>query len=540
MTSKHPVFEIPERLARVCAPSLGVLFERAGLVLPPEIDPGNPISGFEDDSRAVQPGFVFIAVPGEAVDGHRFMAQVLRAGAALVVAQRIPADVDAALLGLAESPAVSLGDLRAESGQSRAVGRVLLVEDTRALLGHLAQAYWGNPSRRLQVIAVTGTNGKTTTTYLVEAALRNLRRFPALFGTIEYRLGGQSSEAPNTTPGALDLARMMALALDRDADSVVMEVSSHALVQKRVEGIQFAAAALTNVTQDHLDFHHTMEEYAEAKRLLFTQCKPRVAVFNLDDPVARRFAAEHEGAKITFGLNREYDPDLCPESLETTSSGMRLSLRIRCKGTCKTVSVTSPLQGSFNASNLLTAAGLCAALGLAPEQIAASLTGAKGAPGRLEPILLGQSFQIFVDYAHTPDAVERLLENIRPITTKRVIVILGCGGDRDPGKRPKMGAAMGRLADYSIVSTDNPRTEDPALIAAAVEEGVRSTAQSGAYEVCLDRREAIRRALTMAAPGDTVVIAGKGHETYQEVRGERQHFDDRETARELLRELNRV
>jgi UDP-N-acetylmuramoyl-L-alanyl-D-glutamate--2,6-diaminopimelate ligase len=516
------------------------LFERAGWVLPPEIDPENPISGFEDDSRAVQPGFVFIAVQGEAVDGHRFIAQTLRAGAALVVAQRIPEEVDASLIGLTEFPAVSLCDLRAERGVPRAVGRILLVEDTRAVLGPLAQAYWGNPSRRLQVIGVTGTNGKTTTTYLVESALCNLRRFPALFGTIEYRLGGQSSEAPNTTPGALDLARMMALALDRDADSVVMEVSSHALVQKRVEGIQFAAAALTNITQDHLDFHHTMEEYAEAKRLLFTHCKPRVAVFNLDDPVARRFAAEYEGAKITFGLNREYDPDIYPETLESSQTGMRLSLSIRCKGTRKTVAIVTPLQGSFNASNLLTAAGLCAALGLAPEQIAACLAGVKGAPGRLEPILLGQPFKIFVDYAHTPDAVERLLENIRPLTAKRVIAILGCGGDRDPGKRPKMGAAMGRLADYSIISTDNPRTEDPARIAAAVEEGVQSTAKSGAYEVCLDRREAIRRALTMAGPGDTVVIAGKGHETYQEVQGERHHFDDRETARELLRELNRV
>ncbi len=540
MTTQHPVFQMPERLARVCAPTLGVLFERAGVPLPSEIDPDNPITGFEDDSRAVQPGFVFVAVPGETVDGHRFMAQTLRAGAALVVAQRIPDDVDAALLGLTEPPAVSLGDLKAEPGRSRAVGRVLLVEDTRALLGPLAQAYWGNPSRRLQVIGVTGTNGKTTTTYLVESALRNLRRFPALFGTIEYRLGGQSSEAPNTTPGALDLARMMALALDRDADSVVMEVSSHALVQKRVEGIQFAAAALTNVTQDHLDFHHTMEEYAEAKRLLFAHCAPRVAVFNLDDPVARRFAAEHQGAKITFGLDREHDPDLYPETMETGEAGMRLAIRIRCKGTCKTVPITTPLQGRFNASNLLTAAGLCAALGLAPEQIAASLTGAKGAPGRLEPVVLGQPFKVFVDYAHTPDAVERLLENIRPLTTKRVIAILGCGGDRDPGKRPKMGAAMGRLADYCIISTDNPRTEDPALIAAAVEEGVCSTAKSGAYEVCLDRREAIRRALAMAGPGDTVVIAGKGHETYQEVRGKRHHFDDRETARELLRELNRV
>jgi UDP-N-acetylmuramoyl-L-alanyl-D-glutamate--2,6-diaminopimelate ligase len=510
--------------SRVCPATLGALFDRACIVLPEGVRAETPISGFEDDSRGVRAGFLFVAAPGETVDGHRFIAQALSQGAAVVVAERIPEDVSA-----------------------DDATRIVLLPDTRQALGLLAHAFWGHPSRRLQVVGVTGTNGKTTTAYLVEGALRNLRRYPALLSTVVYRLGGENRDAPTTTPDALSLARMMALALERDADSVVMEVSSHALAQGRVEGVEFDVAAITNVTQDHLDYHGTMEAYAEVKRLLFTRHKPRVAVFNLDDPTSRAFAEEHSGAKVTFSIHArrgaDLGADLFPVTLEVGPTGIQMEIVFRSKtasGALRSpLILKSPLRGRFNAENLMGAAAICSALGLAPEQVVAGLNGMPGAPGRFEAVRAGQPFDVFVDYAHTPDAVERLLENVRDAAQRSVIAVLGCGGDRDASKRPIMGAALGRLADYAIVTTDNPRTEAPEAIAQAMEEGIRTTAEPGGYEVCLDRREAIRRALERARPGDAVVVAGKGQETYQEVDGVRHHFDDRETVREVWAELAR-
>jgi UDP-N-acetylmuramoyl-L-alanyl-D-glutamate--2,6-diaminopimelate ligase len=529
---------------RRCSRTLGELFARAELALPQGLDAHAEIAGLEDDSRAVGAGSVFVAVVGEKSDGHRFIDQALAKGASLVVAEHAPDSSQTARLAGANAalPAVNAA-LPTKPSSPLVAGKLLLVGDTRAMLGRLAQAFWGNPSQLLRVVGITGTNGKTTIAYLVEGVLRNLRRFPVLLSTVEYRLGGDKRAAPNTTPGAVQLARFMATALERDADSVVMEVSSHSLVQRRVEAVHFEVGVLTNITQDHLDYHHTMDEYAEAKRLLFTRYRPRVAVFNLDDETSRRFAAEHEGPRVTFSLDPASKADVKARSLTTSAQGIEMVVEFAPSptvgGPAKALALRSPLRGRFNASNLLAAASACLALAITPEQIVQALTGMNGAPGRFEAVQAGQPFAVFVDYAHTPDAIERLLENVRPLTQGRVIAVLGCGGNRDATKRPKMGAAMGRMADYSVITSDNPRGEHPEAIAAAMEAGIRTTARPDAYEVCLDRREAIRHALERARPGDIVVVAGKGHETYQEIEGVRHPFDDREVVRQILNEMGR-
>jgi UDP-N-acetylmuramoyl-L-alanyl-D-glutamate--2,6-diaminopimelate ligase len=495
--------------------SLGELFQRAGLSLPSGVPATTLLCGFSDDSREVTDGSGFIAALGETVDGHRFISTALANGAAAVIAERVPEGV--------------------------ARDKVVVLENTRHALPLLAHAWWGNPSRKMKVVGITGTNGKTTTAYLVETLLRTTGGNPALFGTVEYRFGQTHEPAPTTTPGAFHLARLLAAFRARGADSVVMEVSSHALVQGRVEGVEFDVALITNVTQDHLDYHRTMEEYAEAKRLLFTKHKPKWAVFNLDDPTAARFAREYRKRKLTYSLDRNAGADLYPLSLDVEPDGIRMDVRFPAREESRArrmvasevVPLESPLRGRFNASNLLAAAAIGVALGFEPARIVQGISQMRGAPGRFELVETGRPFSVYVDYAHTPDAVERVLENVRLITRGKVIVVLGCGGDRDPTKRPKMGAAMGRLADFSIITNDNPRTEDPAKIAAAMEEGIRETKGRDAYEVHLDRREAIERAIELAQPDDSVLIAGKGHEDYQIVGKEKRHFDDREIVMEV-------
>jgi UDP-N-acetylmuramoyl-L-alanyl-D-glutamate--2,6-diaminopimelate ligase len=483
--------------------TLGELFIQAGVDYTRPIQ-DLPFLGLTDDSRMVRQGWVFVAVRGEGVDGHRFIPQALEKGAAVVVA---------------------------EAGDD---GRIILVRDTHSAVGKLAQSAWGNPSQHIQLVGITGTNGKSTTAYLTEAALKAAGRRPVAMTTVDIRFEGESRPAPTTTPGAVAFAEILGRAWRQGADSGVMEVSSHALVQRRVEGAIFDVALMTNLTQDHLDYHGSMSEYAEAKRLLFTRYVPRVAVFNADDLVAREFAELHRGEKLTFGLDATHRPDFLAESLLADASGVTMTVRFPDGAR---VSFHSVLRGRFNASNLMGAIAIAEALGLERDYALKALSECRGAPGRFEAVDIGCDFAVYVDYAHTPDAVERLLENVRAITPGRVIALLGCGGDRDPMKRPIMGADLGRLADYSIVTTDNPRTEDPAAIAEAMAKGVRKTARKDAWEILLDRHEAIRRALTMARSGDAVVVAGKGHEPYQEVQGVRHHFDDREEVRHAAAEL---
>lgn len=490
---------------------VAALLRELGIQAPRCVAPDQVLCGLTDDSRQVVEGGAFVAVRGEVADGHNYIEHALRAGAALVVAECIPEGVDPS--------------------------RIATVADSRVALAALGKQWYGDPTAQMSVWGVTGTNGKTTVAYLMEAILDAASRRPALLGTIEYRYEDLRETAPTTTPGLLHLLGFLATAHSRGARSAAMEVSSHALAQKRVEGIRFDVAAITNITQDHLDYHGSMEAYAQAKQLLFTHHAPRHAVFNFDDLTCRRFAEEHRGEAWTFSLDPVAATDVSARSLEMDATGIRMGLALsRARGGDK-VTVRSALLGRFNASNLAAAFTCAAAAGIDAQLAADALSRAAGPPGRLERIDEGQNFGVYVDYAHTPDAVERVLENVRAVTTGRVIAVLGCGGDRDAGKRPLMGEAAGRLADYTVIANDNPRGEDPAQIAQAIEEGIRQSAAPGAWEVCLDRAEAIRQAVAFAQKGDTVVIAGKGHEDYQVIGAERRHFDDREQARQAINSL---
>jgi UDP-N-acetylmuramoyl-L-alanyl-D-glutamate--2,6-diaminopimelate ligase len=514
---------LDELAARVAPRTMGELFQRAGIPRPESLEGDRPVLSLEDDSRRVKSDTVFVAVEGALADGHEYIEQAIDAGCSLVVAEKYPGQPDAP-----------------DSRPRMVENKILLVKDSRVMLGLLSQAYWGNPSKHLQVVGVTGTNGKTTTVYLLEGILRNRRRYPTLLSTVEVRVGGARRDATNTTPGALETARLMALSLDRDADSVVMEVSSHAIDQRRVEGVNFEVAVLTNVTQDHLDYHGTMEAYAAVKQKLFTHHHPRTAVFNLDDPISASFSEAYEERQLTFSLDPKSSASVCAERLELTDEGIRMRVAFRIPSSeLRHYDVVSPLRGRFNASNILAALAAAVAMGMSPESAVAALRGLRGAPGRFESVEEGQDFSVIIDYGHTPDAVENVLENVRPLTRGKLIAVLGCGGDRDAAKRPLMGRAMGRLADYAIVTNDNPRSEDPASIAEAVRLGVAEVKSDDAYELVIDRRAAIRHAIEIARPGDAVVICGKGHETYQIIGDKRWHFSDHEVAAEILRDIMR-
>jgi UDP-N-acetylmuramoyl-L-alanyl-D-glutamate--2,6-diaminopimelate ligase len=466
------------------------------------------VHGLTDDSRRVMAGGCFVAVRGLHVDGHRFIPQAVERGARAIVA---------------EPPDPLPG---------REVGRIL-VPDTRWALPRLADAYFGHPSQALTVVGVTGTNGKTTTTYLVEALLRARGLETGVIGTIRYVIRGQAREASQTTPDALELQALLAEMVAAGVGGVAMEVSSHALEQRRVDGVAFDVAIFTNLTQDHLDFHGTMERYAEAKRRLFSELlhaggKPgATAVLNADDPVGARWAAELPGRVLTFGLGpgravraRRHESSLDGVTLEaeTPAGPVRLA---------------SPLIGEHNVMNLLGAVATGIALGLAPEAIATALAGVTAVPGRFERVDAGQDFLVVVDYAHTPDALRRVLETARRLTPGRLGVVFGAGGDRDRGKRPLMGRIAAELADRAWLTSDNPRTEDPAAIIREIAAGVVPPPPGG-YTTDPDRREAIREALSWGRAGDTVVIAGKGHETYQIIAGHSLPFDDRLVAHEIL------
>jgi len=471
------------------------------------------VRGLTDDSRQVTAGSCFVAVRGLRVDGHRFISQAVGRGARAVVA---------------EPPDPLPG---------HDVGRVL-VPDSRWALPRLADAYFGHPSRGLTVVGVTGTNGKTTTAYLVEALLRARGLETGVIGTIRYVIRGQEREARQTTPEALELQGLLREMAAAGVGGVAMEVSSHALEQRRVDGVAFDVAIFTNLTQDHLDFHGTMERYAQAKARLFFELLPdggkrgATAILNADDPVAAAWAAALPGRVLTFGLGpgravraRRYESSLAGIVLEAeTPEGA--------------VALGSPLIGEHNVLNLLGAVAAGVALGLGPEAIATALAGVTAVPGRFERVDAGQEFLVAVDYAHTPDALRRVLETARRLTPGRLGVVFGAGGDRDRGKRPIMGRVAAELADRVWLTSDNPRSEDPEAIIEEVAAGVVRAPQEG-YTRLPDRREAIRDALTWGRAGDTVVIAGKGHETYQIIAGETLPFDDCRVAREILTVLSR-
>ena len=448
------------------------------------------------DARRVTPGALFVCVPGLKVDGHDFAPQAVANGAAALIVER---ELD--------EPVPQL-----------------VVEDAREAMALAADAFFGHPTRELELAGVTGTNGKTTTAFLLFAILAAAGRRPGLLGTIENRVGGERRAAVRTTSEAIDVQRLLREMLDAGDRSCAMEATSHGSALKRLLGIRFAVLVFTNLSQDHLDFHGTLEDYFDAKRRLFTE--PDVdgrrppAVVNVGDAHGRRLAAELRALgeePVAFELRDA-------EELELTAGGARFLV--------DGIAIETKLRGRFNVENVLAAVRAARVLGIGPEAITTGVEHVTGVPGRFEAVDEGQPFTVLVDYAHTPEALENVLTEAREITTGRLVCIFGCGGDRDRGKRPLMGQVVARLADFAIVTSDNPRSEDPEAIVEEIVAGMPAEP-----EIEPDREKAIVIALERAGEGDVVVIAGKGHEQGQEFADRIVPFDDREVAREALRRL---
>jgi UDP-N-acetylmuramoyl-L-alanyl-D-glutamate--2,6-diaminopimelate ligase len=446
------------------------------------------------DSRHVERGALFFCVRGEHVDGHRFAREVVERGAAALVVETAQ-DVDVPQL---------------------------VVTDSRRAMAAGAAVFFGSPSHDLLLAGVTGTNGKTTTSFLLFAMLAAAGRRPGLLGTIESRVGGERRPALRTTPEAIDLQRTLREMLDVGDRSCALEATSHGAALGRLDHVRFAALVFTNLSHDHLDFHGTFDAYYDAKRRLFIEGEPPAAV-NVGDAHGRRLADELRASGrerlVTFG--RTADADIRPEGLELTAEGARFS--------AGGAELRTRLLGSFNVDNVLAAVAAARLLGLGDDAIVAGVESVRGVPGRFEAVDAGQPYTVVVDYAHTPDSLTNVLRTARELTEGDVLCVFGCGGDRDREKRPLMGRAASEHADVVIVTSDNPRSEDPEAIVAEIVRG-----SGDGVEVVLDRRLAIERALERAGPGDIVVIAGKGHELGQEAAGVTLPFDDREVVRDLL------
>jgi UDP-N-acetylmuramoyl-L-alanyl-D-glutamate--2,6-diaminopimelate ligase len=455
------------------------------------------IAGLAYRADEARPGGLFFCVPGGRFDGHDFAGEAAGRGAvAFVVERRL--DLDAV--------------------QVR-------VPSARRAMGPVSSAFFGRPSERLRLVGVTGTNGKTTTTYLLEEVFRAAGLTPGVIGTTGVRIAGRPVPQPRTTPEAPDLHGLLAAMVDAGVEAVAMEVSSHGLDQHRVDGARFACAVFTNLSQDHLDYHGSMEAYLEAKSRLFTPGMSERAAVNLDSPEGRGLL-DTDVPTITYGL----DPGADVRALDVDLDAEGLSFRV------DGLAVRSRLRGAFNVHNCLAALAAARQVGIPEEAAAAGIAALENVPGRLEPVEAGQPFLVVVDYAHTPDSIDNALRAARPLAgDRRVIVVFGCGGDRDRGKRPLMGEAATRLADLAVVTSDNPRSEDPTAIIEEILPGARLG--GGAFVVEPDRRAAIRVAVRKAGAGDVVVIAGKGHETGQEFADRTVPFDDRVVAHEELRAL---
>jgi UDP-N-acetylmuramoyl-L-alanyl-D-glutamate--2,6-diaminopimelate ligase len=469
-------------------------------------DPALEITSLTYDSRRVEPGTLFFAIQGEKADGHDFIASALERGAVAIASER-PAPAELAT-------------------------RWIQVAAMRRALSDAARTFYGRPDSQLQLIGITGTNGKTTTAFLIESVLRATGILAGLFGTIEYRLGEKTLPAVNTTPESLDLISYFSELVHAGVKAVVMEASSHALAQERLWGFHFSAAVFTNLTRDHLDYHKDFEHYFAAKRRLFDGLgapPPGLAVINANDSWARKLLDVPNPRRITYGFNG--DAQVRPKQFTQDVSGLQATL-VTPEGK---LDIQSPLLGRANLANIMAAAATGIGLGLPLEKIQQGIASLQTVPGRFEHIDEGQPFLVVVDYAHTDDALRNVLRTARELTRDRLIVVFGCGGDRDRTKRPLMGEAAGSLADFVVLTSDNPRSEDPIAIMNDALVGLQKTGKS--YVVEADREEAIRKALTDVRQGDVVVVAGKGHETYQILRDRTIPFDDREVARRILRDL---
>jgi UDP-N-acetylmuramoyl-L-alanyl-D-glutamate--2,6-diaminopimelate ligase len=463
------------------------------------------ITGLAYDSRRVEPGTLYFCVPGHTADGHEFAPLAVQAGAVAVVVER----------RLELEPYV----VQAQ------------VTDARAAMAHAAVRFYDDPTAELRVVGITGTNGKTTTAFLVRHLLESSGVQTGLLGTVKRVVGGIEEEVVRTTPEAIDLQATFRRMLDAGDRACAMEVSSHALALSRSDGIRFAVATFTNLTQDHLDFHADMEDYFQAKRRLFVSDQAERSVVNLDDPYGERLLAELDCRTFSAAGDERADYRALAVSFDIAGA------RFVCAGPEGEAEVSLPLPGRFNVANALAALATVGELGVGLERAAPLLADAERIPGRFEPVDEGQPFAVLVDYAHTPDSLENVLAAARGLTEGRLIVVFGCGGDRDREKRPLMGEIGARLSDVCVVTSDNPRSEHPDAIIAEILDGIAPEAPAEIH-VEPERRAAIAMALDLARPGDTVVIAGKGHEQGQEFEGGRKiPFDDRDVAREELRRL---
>jgi UDP-N-acetylmuramoyl-L-alanyl-D-glutamate--2,6-diaminopimelate ligase len=456
------------------------------------------VEGVAYRSDAVSPGDAFFCVRGFAHDGHEFAQDALSRGASAFIVER-------------ELPAVRAPQF--------------LVPDSRVALALASAEFYDHPSRSMDLVGITGTNGKTTTTYLLDSIMRAAGRVTGIVGTVETRIAGARVASSRTTPESSDLEALLARMRDAGVSAAALEVSSHAIDLHRVDGVRFAVAAFTNLTQDHLDYHRTLEEYFSVKRRLFTDFDVAARVVNIDDPAGAELATGLSDP-ITVGLDEA--ASVHARNVELSALGSRFELVVG--GDVALVAL--PLAGAYNVSNALVAAGCAVACGVDLFTLARGLERAPQVPGRLERVDDGGAFAVIVDYAHTPDSLEKAIRAVKAVTSGRVIVVFGCGGDRDPDKRALMGTAAGVSADRVIVTSDNPRSEDPVGIILQIEDGLRLTGAS--WQVEIDRGRAIAQAIALAEPGDAVLIAGKGHEDYQIFADRTVHFDDREVARREL------
>lgn len=468
------------------------------------------ITGVAFDSRRVQPGFLFVCIPGFQSDGHDFAQSAVQSGAVCLVVERMLESIPGNVVQIK-------------------------VDDARAVLGHLAARFFDFPASKLATVGITGTNGKTSTAFLCETVLRHADQAPGLIGTIRAKVGEEERKVQNTTPESSDLQELLSDMVDAGNRSVVMEVSSHALALHRVAGIPFDVAVFTNLSQDHLDFHSSMDEYFETKMKLFTglgqdwsRPAPPYAIVNYDDPRAEEVLSRLKVPYITYGFREgahiqavdlKYGPEGSRFVVKTPVGDSDVFLR---------------LAGAFNVSNALAAIGVGLARRVELDDIVSSLAALDGIPGRFELVREGQDFTVLVDYAHTPDGLENVLMAARDVTIGRLISVFGCGGDRDVAKRPLMGEVAARLSDRVFITSDNPRSEDPDHILQEIERGVQKVGDQVDYLKEVDREAAIAAAIRAAKPGDTVVIAGKGHERVQVFADHKIVFDDRDVARRVI------
>jgi len=472
------------------------------------------VKGISSNSKCIQDGFIFVAIKGTHEDGNKFIDEAVANGAKVVVADSSWSACPERSRGMARRPIKV---------------PLILVDDTRRALAKLATEFYAHPSQKIKVIGVTGTNGKTTITYLIEAMLQEAGFQPAVIGTVNYRFGGKIISSKNTTPGALELQSMLADMLQAGCDYAVMEVSSHALDQQRTGGISFNSAIFTNLTQDHLDYHKTLEDYFQAKAKLFKDLSNRAyAVINSDDKYAKGILGLTRAKAITYGIDNPADVvsrDIKFSMCHTDFSvfGLEINFKIR-----------SRLIGKHNVYNMLAAITWGLAQGIKPDIVKSALEKFSSVPGRLERIDSGNSCFVFVDYAHTDDALLNVITSLRQLSSRKIIVVFGCGGDRDKTKRPKMGRVVTELADYAIITNDNPRSEDPQAIIDDIKRGIKKEN----YCIMPDRAAAIKKSLEIAGQGDIVLIAGKGHENYQIIGNRREHFDDREVVEGCLKSQN--